>query len=607
MSFYASYPVSGGGVTSLDGMTGALTLVAGTNITIVDAPGTITISAAGLQPALTIGALDSQAANANGLSLVSNVLSTQSADATHPGMVNTTTQTFTGDKTFAGILTVGQGTSTGAPNAIFESSVSGPAYIEVIAGTTTAGLGVNRSVEGTVGTFTAHPFHIISSNIHRITVDSSGNIFFLDPSLAGASNGYVWTLTDQTTGQGAWAAAAGTGAITALTGDATATGPGSAALTLATVNANVGSFGSASSVATFTVNGKGLTTAAASTSIQIAESQVTNLVSDLAGKQPIGNYITALTGDATASGPGSAALTLATVNANIGSFGSATSVATFTTNAKGLITAAGSTSIQITESQVTNLTTDLAGKLTSTLASADIFVGNGSNVATAVAVTGAISLTNAGLTAYAGTVPLNKGGTGQTTKAPAFDALQPMTTGGDVIYGGASGTGTRLANGTSGQVLTSNGGTSAPSWTTIGGTTSVVVSYNGRPTGSIDNSGTQIATIPTLIVDTNSAYSGGAFTAPVAANYRVSAQLAIVATIAVGGAAGLYIRKNGGIVTNTLFFSEVGAISRTYYVQVDAIVPLAGGDNVTITVYSDGAGLSYDTNAAGSYICINSL
>jgi len=108
--------------------------------------------------------------------------------------------------------------------------------------------------------------------------------------------------------------------ITALTGDGTASGPGSSALTLATVNSNVGSFGSASSVATFTANAKGLVTAAGSTAIQIAESQVTNLVTDLAGKQPTGNYITALTGDITASGPGSATAAIASgviVNADV--------------------------------------------------------------------------------------------------------------------------------------------------------------------------------------------------------------------------------------------------------------------------------------------------
>lgn len=44
----------------------------------------------------------------------------------------------------------------------------------------------------------------------------------------------------------------------------------------------------------------------------------------------------------------------------------------------------------------------------------------------------------------------------------------PMTTGGDIIYGGASGTPTRLANGTAGQVLQSNGTTLAPSWVAAG-------------------------------------------------------------------------------------------------------------------------------------------
>ena len=39
-----------------------------------------------------------------------------------------------------------------------------------------------------------------------------------------------------------------------------------------------------------------------------------------------------------------------------------------------------------------------------------------------------------------------------------------MTSGGDLIYGGASGVPTRLANGTAGQILQSNGTTLAPTW-----------------------------------------------------------------------------------------------------------------------------------------------
>lgn len=61
-----------------------------------------------------------------------------------------------------------------------------------------------------------------------------------------------------------------------------------------------------------------------------------SIQTQLNGKQATGNYITALTGDGTAAGPGSSALTLATVNSNVGSFTNAN----ITVNAKGLITAA---------------------------------------------------------------------------------------------------------------------------------------------------------------------------------------------------------------------------------------------------------------------------
>jgi hypothetical protein len=53
----------------------------------------------------------------------------------------------------------------------------------------------------------------------------------------------------------------------------------------------------------------------------------------------------------------------------------------------------------------------------------------------------------------------------QTTGLKWASALtNPMSAGGDIIYGGASGTPTRLVNGSAGTVLMSAGGSSAPSW-----------------------------------------------------------------------------------------------------------------------------------------------
>ena len=60
-----------------------------------------------------------------------------------------------------------------------------------------------------------------------------------------------------------------------------------------------------------------------------------------------------------------------------------------------------------------------------------------------------------------------------------------MSTGGDIIYGGASGTGTRLPNGSASQVLTSAGGTAAPTWETP----------SGSAPFTIDDTGTRSMTI----------------------------------------------------------------------------------------------------------------
>lgn len=59
---------------------------------------------------------------------------------------------------------------------------------------------------------------------------------------------------------------------------------------------------------------------------------------------------------------------------------------------------------------------------------------------------------------------IGDGSTAWTSLSYASTLSNPMTTAGDLIYGGTSGAATRLANGSAGQVLQSAGGTAAPTW-----------------------------------------------------------------------------------------------------------------------------------------------
>lgn len=151
--------------------------------------------------------------------------------------------------------------------------------------------------------------------------------------------------------------------------------------------------------------------------------------------------ITQLTGDVTAGpGSGSQAATLATVNSNVGGFGSSTAIPSFTVNAKGLITAASSSAVIAP-----------AGTLTGTTLASNVVTSSLTAVGTITSGT------------WNGTtIAIANGGTGQTTQTAAFDALSPMTASGDLIYGGASGTGTRLPKGSDGEVLTLVSG--VPAW-----------------------------------------------------------------------------------------------------------------------------------------------
>ena len=148
--------------------------------------------------------------------------------------------------------------------------------------------------------------------------------------------------------------------------------------------------------------------------------------------------------------------------------------------------------------------------------------GNGTVTSIGVTVPSFLSVSPASITTsgtfavtLSGTaLPVANGGTGQTTASAAFNALSPITSVGDLIVGTAVNTGSRLAIGTNGQVLTSNGTTA--SWQTpaaSGGTvTSVgmtVPAFLSVSPASITTSGTFAVTLSGTALPVANGGTGG--------------------------------------------------------------------------------------------------
>ena len=192
----------------------------------------------------------------------------------------------------------------------------------------------------------------------------------------------------------------------------------------------------------------------------------------------------AITGDLAYTSPSfdgsanvTAAGTLATVNATVGSFTNAS----ITVNGKGLVTAASSGTAPVTSVTGTSPVVSSGGATpaislaaaygdtlnpyASKTANFILAAPNGSaGVPTFRAVVAAdIPTLNQNTTGTAsnvtGTVAIANGGTGQITAAAAFNALSPITSTGDLIIGNGTNSATRLAIGANSYVLTSNGTT----------------------------------------------------------------------------------------------------------------------------------------------------
>lgn len=215
-----------------------------------------------------------------------------------------------------------------------------------------------------------------------------------------------------------------------------------------------------------------------------------------------------------------------------------------------------------------------------TATSGDLAIGTTTSNAIHFVVNGgatdAMTISSAGVTSLGTALAIGSGGTGQTTKAAAFNALSPITATGDLIIGNGTNSATNLAIGSNGYVLTSNGTTA--SW---------AASSSGAAASSVRQtvqSGPQASSAPSFLPATAASLS------LTSQNISTGANTFVVSSANGFGTSGDV--NNIGISTSNLTWTSLTASTTNYLFVTVSGGALTTGFTTTLPIYQYGGTIS---------------